>query len=62
MTKDELKSLRTKLGLTQAQMAERLGISHSAIVKLESGKNNMSRPVAMLCQQMATHHLVVENP
>lgn len=62
MNKNELKALRTKLGLTQTQIAEKLGITLSAVYKLESGENNMSKPVAMLCRQMVTHHLVVENP
>lgn len=52
MNKDELKSLRLKLGLTQSQMAEKLGITLSAVFKLESGKNNMSKPVAMLAEQL----------
>lgn len=52
MTKDELKALRLRLGLTQSAMAEKLGVTLSAIWKLESGENNMSKPVAMLAQQL----------
>lgn len=62
MNSQELRALRLKLNLTQTQMAERLGITLSAVYKLESGENNMSKPVAILCQQLAAHHLVVENP
>lgn len=61
MNKDQLLALRKKLCLTQSQMAEKLGITLSAVFKLESGENNMSKPVAMLCQQLA-NHLVVQNP
>ena len=53
MNKDELKALRGKLNLTQKAMGERLGISHSAVVKLESGENNMSKPVAMLAAKLS---------
>lgn len=62
MDNTELRKLRLSLTLTQEQMAEKIGISHSAIVKLEAGKNKMSKPVAMLCQQLENHHLVVQNP
>lgn len=62
MNNIQLKQLRNKLGLTQAQMADKIGISHSAIVKIESGKNNMSKPVSMLCQKLENHQLVVQNP
>lgn len=52
MNNQELKSLRLLLGLTQKQMGDKLGISHSAIVKLETGENNMSKPVAMLATNL----------
>lgn len=62
MDNKELRALRLKLDLTQQQMAERLGITLSAVYKLESGENNMSKPVAILCQQLANHRLVIQNP
>jgi transcriptional regulator with XRE-family HTH domain len=34
-----IKAERKKAGLTQAQLAERLGIKHSSIPPIESGKN-----------------------
>lgn len=52
MNKDELLSLRKRLNLTQSQMAEKLGITLSAVFKLESGENNMSKPVAMLAEKL----------
>lgn len=52
MNKDELRALRLRLNLTQSQMAEKLGITLSAVFKLESGENNMSKPVAMLASKM----------
>lgn len=52
MTGQELKSLRRKLDLTQAQIAEKLGITSDAVYALECGKNNMSRPVEILARQL----------
>lgn len=52
MNKEELFALRKKLGLTQFQMAEKLGITLSAVFKLESGENNMSKPVDILAKQL----------
>ena len=36
--KDELKAKRLAMGLTQKQMAEKLGVSYTAVNRLESGK------------------------
>ncbi len=52
MNGSELQELRKSLNLTQTQMAEKLGIGLSAVFKLESGKNNMSKPVAMLAEKL----------
>ncbi len=54
MNKTQLRALRLKLDLTQKQMGERLGITPSAVAHLESGTNTMSKPVAILCQQLET--------
>lgn len=51
MNKDELKSLRIKLGLTQEQMADKLGVTRDAIAKYEAGMN-ISKPVMMLAEQL----------
>ena len=52
MTGEQLKELRKRLGLTQTQMAEKLGITLSAVYKIESGENNMSKPVALLAESL----------
>ncbi len=36
--KDRIKELRKSLGLTQSELGEKLGITHSAISKIESGE------------------------
>lgn len=48
-----IKSLRLSLSLTQEKMGEQLGISKSAVSKLESGENKMSKPVAKLLEMVA---------
>ena len=54
MNGQELKALRLRLGLTREAMAEKLGITASAVYKIESGENNMSKPVAMLAATLET--------
>lgn len=53
MNSAELKTMRKKLGLTQTQMAEKLGVTLSAVFKLESGENNMSKPVELLALKLS---------
>ncbi len=48
-----LKALRTRLGLNQTDIGKRLGISRTAVAKLEAGVNRMSKPVAILAEQLA---------
>ena len=45
--------LRKALGLTQAQMAARLGIHQATVHKLEKGYMKPSGPVQRLLDQMA---------
>ncbi len=54
MEASELRGLRLKLGLTQHQMGERLGITRGAVTKLEAGKNPMSKPVEKLALILAS--------
>lgn len=57
MDKTELKALRKQLGLTQAEIGEKLGITSDAVSMLERGKNNMSRPVGMLAEILKRNSL-----
>ncbi len=45
---DELLRARTSAGITQAQVAERIGTTQSAIARLESGNKKHSPSVATL--------------
>lgn len=45
-----IKLIRNHFGFTQAQLAEKLGLSQNFIAQLETGKKNMStRTVAYMC-------------
>lgn len=46
--KEDLKSERLKLGLTQNQMAERLGVKLRAYVNYEKGHREIPKPVQLL--------------
>ena len=57
MTAAELRALRDRLGITQAELAGRLFISRDAVAKIEAGVNRMSKPVEELARQIAASHL-----
>ena len=47
MTPDELKQLQAALGMTNAQLADAIGVSESTIVKLRGGQHPIRRPIEM---------------
>lgn len=54
MTHEELRKLRLTLDVTQAKMAEKLGVSLPMYSLYERGKAPMSKPVSMLAAQLIT--------
>ena len=54
MTGDELREMRKAAGLTQAALAERLGVRQSAIYRWEQGQRGISEPMARLIGYMLT--------
>ncbi|WYK05469.1 helix-turn-helix transcriptional regulator [Cereibacter sphaeroides f. sp. denitrificans] len=52
MTADELREARAKLGLTQPEMAERIGYSLDGYKKLEGGARKIRPTVEKLIKQM----------
>jgi transcriptional regulator with XRE-family HTH domain len=48
VTGKELAKLRKKLGLTQAQLAERIGIAPNSLARLERGERKIAEPIARL--------------
>jgi len=53
MTGEDLKALRTQLGLTQAELAERIGVARNTINRWEMGIRRIPEPVARLMQYLA---------
>jgi len=51
-------AVRTELGLSQAQLAELLGIDQSSISNWETGKTKPSGPSRMLLQRLLAEHRV----
>ena len=47
MTGDRLKLLRKTIGLTQEQLAEKVGVRRETIMRLEAGKYNPSLKLAI---------------
>jgi len=45
--KNEIKKFRTKLGITQEELAEKAGIRRETVVFLEQGKYNPSLKLAL---------------
>lgn len=54
MTAVEVKRIRTKLGLTLAQLAERIGVHRVTVRKWEAGLQNVGAAHAKLLRLMAT--------
>ena len=50
MTSDELKDLRAELGLTQPELAKRLGVARNTVTRWEMGTRGIPEPVARLLE------------
>jgi transcriptional regulator with XRE-family HTH domain len=53
MTREELKALRATLGLTQEDLAEKVGVARNTINRWEMGIRHIPEPVARLVQYLA---------
>jgi DNA-binding transcriptional regulator YiaG len=63
MTADEIRSIRTTLGLPQSRWAELLGIGREHVAKIETGKAPISAPIQILAALYQTHpQLAQERP
>ena len=47
MTKDELRAIRERMKLTQAELAEKLGVASNTVARWEQGK----RPIPVLAER-----------
>lgn len=52
MTSAELRELRKRLGLTQAEMGERLGLTADAVYSLECGRNKIRKGIEGLAVKL----------
>ena len=54
--KERLKELRVALGISQAELGERIGVSRAAISRLESGSNNFTNQmVTSICREFGVN-------
>ena len=53
MTGSELRRIRKRLGLTQVQLAERLGVTGNTVARQERGEVRITEPVARLIRYVA---------
>lgn len=54
--KERLKELRIALGISQAELGERIGVSRAAISRLESGSNNFTNQmVTSICREFGVN-------
>ena len=52
MAKEEIKAIRSSLGLSQAEFAESLGVNQTAVSHWENGLRRPSGAAAILIQQL----------
>lgn len=53
VTGKELKAIRLRLGLTQEQLAEKVGVAGNSIARQERGEIGIREPLARLIQLIA---------
>jgi len=53
MTPKDLKRIRQKLGLTQEDLAERLGVTRITVGRWETGMRRITEPMARLIKRIA---------
>ncbi len=53
MKGSELRTIRKRLGLTQVQMAERLGLAPNSVARQERDEMGISEPVARLSRLLS---------
>ena len=56
MSPAELKTLRARLGLSQQQLAERIGVARNTVNRWEMGERNISLMVSRLLRSLTPTH------
>lgn len=57
MTGKELQAARVLLGMTQPQLAERVGVRPNSVYRWEAGIHKIPRSVEIVVQQMITEKM-----
>jgi transcriptional regulator with XRE-family HTH domain len=58
----DVRDLRRRLGLTQAQLADRLGTDQSTVSRLETGQLAPRGPIGILLRQLAEEAAHLPDP
>ncbi len=53
MTGEELRRIRARMGLTQAELADRLGVTPNTVARWERDEVGIAEPAARLAQLLA---------
>ena len=53
MTRKQLKTIRARMGLTQAELAEKLKMARNSVVRMETGRMIITPPMALLISYVA---------
>lgn len=53
MTPNELRKIRKRLGWTQQQLADAVGVARNSVVRWEGGHMRIAEPVARLIRMIA---------
>ena len=53
MTGDEFRKVRKQMGITQVLMAEKIGVTSTAVAMWERGERKISEPIARLVRLLA---------
>jgi transcriptional regulator with XRE-family HTH domain len=53
MTRKQLRDVRNRMGLTQAELAEKLKIARNSVARMESGRMIITPPMALLISFVA---------
>jgi transcriptional regulator with XRE-family HTH domain len=53
MTREQLRTIRDRMGLTQAELAEKLKVARNSVARMESGRMIITPPMALLISFVA---------
>src|SRR5262245_9719150 len=56
MTPKQLRDIRERMGLTQAELAERLRIARNSVARMENGRQAITPSMALLIEYVSKDH------